>query len=262
MASIVQKTRGTLVRLATRAADSHPGLRRALDRRLSSAGHRARTQFYAQFVAPGDLVFDIGANVGNRTAVFEALGAVVVAVEPQAACQRELARRYGRKERVHLVRAGLGARIGTLDLYVGSAHTLTTMSSDWMEATRRSGRFSGHTWTRQGTVPVTTLDELIREYGRPGFCKIDVEGYEVEVLEGLSQPLGVVSLEFAAEYLNKTKAALELLSTLGAREFNLSLGESYVLHNADWVGAEAIVAALTGLADPLAFGDVYARFAS
>ena len=257
--SAAHKTRGALLRLASRAADSHPAVRRAVDRRLHSPGHRARKRFYAQFVGPGDLVFDVGANMGNRTDVFQDLGATVVAVEPQAACQQELARRYGEHPRVHLVDAGLGPEPGARVLYVGSEHTLTTMSPDWIDATRRSGRFATYSWTEQGSVPITTLDRLVDEFGTPRFCKIDVEGFEVEVLEGLSRPLQVVSLEFAAEFLDRTRAALAILAALGARRFNLSSGESYALDLAAWVDRETVEAELAGL-PKLAFGDVYARF--
>lgn len=52
----------------------------------------ARLEFYSQFIHPGDLVFDVGANVGNRTKIFLRLGARVVAFEPQASCARVLQR--------------------------------------------------------------------------------------------------------------------------------------------------------------------------
>jgi FkbM family methyltransferase len=260
IAYVAGKIKTTSIGLAGRVADSIPPLRRALDRRIPAAGHRERMRFYAQFVSPGDLVFDVGANMGNRTDVFAALGATVVAVEPQAACRRRLAARYAGNPRVHLVDAGLGPAEGARTLYVSSEHTLTTMSEEWIDATRRSGRFAGYSWPEQQTVPITTLDRLIEEHGVPRFCKIDVEGFEVEVLKGLSGPLQVVSLEFASEFLDRTGEALALLAARGASRFNLSHGESYVLALADWVDlatVEAELAALPGLS----FGDVYARFA-
>ncbi len=42
-------------------------------------------RLYRQFVRPGDLVFDVGAHVGDRVASFQRIGARVVAVEPQPA---------------------------------------------------------------------------------------------------------------------------------------------------------------------------------
>lgn len=258
--TLAAETKDALLRFADRAAGVHPVLRRQFDRRRHASQHRARKTFYAQFLGPGDLAFDVGANMGNRLAVFEELGATVVAVEPQEACQAVLAERYGNHPRVHLVNAGLGPEAGSRVLYVGSEHTLTTMSPDWIDATQRSGRFSQFSWTEQGSVAITTLDRLIEQHGTPRFCKIDVEGFEVEVLKGLSQPLDVVSLEFAAEFLDRTSAALALLSALGARCFNLSTGESYVLDLDRWVDLDTIEARLAGIADPMAFGDVYARF--
>ena len=44
----------------------------------------AMDALYRQFIEPGDLVFDIGAHVGDRVSSFRRLGARVVAVEPQA----------------------------------------------------------------------------------------------------------------------------------------------------------------------------------
>lgn len=246
-----------LTHAVARASGVHPALRRAVDRR---GEQRARAAFYAQFLGRGDLAFDVGANMGNRVDVFVKLGAQVVAVEPQASCQAALTRRYGDHPRVHLVDAGLGPEVGQRVLYVGSEHTLTTMSPDWIDATRRSGRFAAYSWAEQGTVAVTTLDRLIDKYGTPRFCKIDVEGFEVEVLKGLSRPLQVVSLEFAAEFLDRTTQALTMLSRLGARSFNLSHGESYVLALPGWVDFATLQAELASMADPLAFGDVYVRF--
>ena len=51
------------------------------DRRRAAAMDR----LYGNFVRPGDLVFDVGAHVGDRVASFRRLGARVVAVEPQPA---------------------------------------------------------------------------------------------------------------------------------------------------------------------------------
>ena len=45
---------------------------------------RRMRRLYGQFVRSGDLVFDIGAHVGNRTRAFAGLGCRVVALEPPA----------------------------------------------------------------------------------------------------------------------------------------------------------------------------------
>lgn len=78
--------------------------------------HRQRAlNLYGQFIRPGDLCFDIGANLGNRVALFLALGATVVAVEPQEICTRVLQLKFGRyvrQKRLHILNHGVGARGG------------------------------------------------------------------------------------------------------------------------------------------------------
>ena len=78
-------------------------------------------------------------------------------------------------------------------------------------------------WESTAYVPVTTLDELVTTHGRPDFCKIDVEGYEPEVLSGLSQPLPVIQFEFHGELMADAAACLDKLETLGMRRFNAIL---------------------------------------
>ena len=45
-------------------------------------------------------------------------------------------------------------------------------------------------------VPVTTLDALIERHGVPSFVKVDAEGFEEEVLQGLSRSIKALSFEF------------------------------------------------------------------
>ena len=65
-----------------------------------------------QFVKPGDLVFDIGAHLGNRTRAFVALGCRVVAVEPQPHVARML-RRWRRSRTSHRGRGAVTSDGGT-----------------------------------------------------------------------------------------------------------------------------------------------------
>ena len=117
-------------------------------------------------------------------------------------------------------------------------------------------------WDTSVSVSVTTLDRLIAEYGRPAFCKIDVEGYELEVLRGLSQPLPALSFEYIPAAMETALGCIERLGELGAYAFNwkpAALGESYRLQSASWLSPDAMVAQLKSLPPDGASGDVYAR---
>jgi FkbM family methyltransferase len=202
-------------------------------------------------------VFDVGANIGERTRVLLSLGARVVAVEPQPNCVALL--HEIRDERLSIEAVALGAEKGLAPLRVATASTISSMSEGWIESVKRSGRFPEHEWGERLTVDVTTLDALVERYGVPDFCKIDVEGYESEVLNGLSRPLPILSFEFTPEWASDTLRVVEQLRELGVERFNLTIGESHELVWPGWRSRDELLAHLQGLPDdPALFGDVYA----
>ena len=138
---------------------------------------------------------------------------------------------------------------------------VSTLSTQWRDAVVRSGRWSVEEWNQQINVSVTTIDALIAEHGRPDFCKIDVEGYELPVLRGLSQPLPLLSFEFTQERLEVARQCMARLEELGPYAYNFAVGEDFQLRADRWCDSESLRG---GLADYLAgerfgSGDIYAR---
>ncbi len=177
---------------------------------------RRMTQFYSAFVSPGSLCFDIGAHVGNRIRPWLRLGARVVALEPQPQLMPVLQRLYGRCSSVVLLSQAVGAEPGTATLLASPTNpTVATLSADWVAELSRDAGFAGITWQPAATVTVTTLDHLIDQYGWPDYCKIDVEGYELDVLMGLSQALPMVSFEYIPSTIDRAMACVERLQGIG-----------------------------------------------
>ncbi|MFO7928855.1 MAG: FkbM family methyltransferase [Candidatus Humimicrobiaceae bacterium] len=228
---------------------------------------RKLLRFYSQFVSEGDLCFDIGANLGNRTKVFLELGATVVAVEPQDNCMRKLLKKYGSNKSVFLVHKALGAMEGKGNLILSNSHTVSSMSKEWIDCVKNSDMFftstSAFQWNKNVTVPVTTLDKLIEKYGNPAICKIDVEGFEYQVIKGLSRSIKMISFEFTPtpKLIDLTIESIKHLSTIGNVQFNYSFGESTVLALEEWVDTRKICDILLSIPNKTSFsGDIYARF--
>ncbi len=221
---------------------------------------RRMRRFYAEFVPEGGLAFDVGAHVGNRTRCWAGLGARVVAVEPQPQLLGVLRFLFGSRTQVVVEPVALGSEPGQMQLQINTRNpTITTLSEDWVET------FGGHPDIRTSPfdavaeVEVTTLDALIEKHGVPDFCKIDVEGFEDRVVEGLGQPLRALSFEAFPLDVERSIRCVRRLSELGDYRFRTVRAETFRWVEPDWVDADAMVEALKAstLADGSA--DVYAR---
>lgn len=236
------------------------GVRRSLDIYYSDPARQAAMDaLHARFARPGDLVFDVGAHVGDRVGSFRRLGCRVVAVEPQPALVEALTRLYGADDGVTIEPVAVGAEAGMLELFINAANpTISTASPAFIAAASDAPGWEGQVWSDRIEVPVTTLDGLIARHGRPVFVKIDVEGFEAEVLAGLSEPVAAVSFEFTTIQRDVAHRALARLTELGYRNFDACLGESQSFAHGRWIDAAAIAGWLDGLPIDANSGDVYA----
>lgn len=169
--------------------------RHAYWKRLRSMRH-----FYAQFIQPGSLVFDIGANVGVMSRTFLNLGAKVLAVEPVPVCVARLRHIRQNREHLDIVAKAVGPAMGTVPLHINQSRTaISTVSDSWLSLAQASPRFVHEHWGETISVEMTTLAELIATHGKPEYIKIDVEGFEAHVLSSLQTLPCLVSFEYNAE---------------------------------------------------------------
>jgi FkbM family methyltransferase len=220
----------------------------------------AMDALYRRFLRPGELVFDIGAHVGDRVAAFRRLQARVVAIEPQPALVRTLRLLYGRDPDVIIEATAVGHEPGAVDLSLNLDNpTVATASSDFIAAASGASGWEGQAWTSSIRVPLTNIDALIAKHGTPAFIKIDVEGFEAEALGGLGRAVPALSFEFTTIQRDVAQACIQRCAELGYTKFNAVLGESQSFEHAEWIDACAVSGWLAGLPADANSGDIYAQ---
>jgi FkbM family methyltransferase len=219
--------------------------------------------FYRPLVKSGALVYDVGANHGDFSDAYLHLGARVIAVEPHPGCAAELRALYGRNPRFHVLQAALGAAPGEVSLHLGEGgmDNVSTVSEDYIREASKLPGLAVAGWSRTVAVKQETLEDLIGRFGVPDFCKIDVEGYELDVLKGLRRALPLLQYEYQCWATEKAMECAEYLTTLGMTRFNITLGSNRLEAAAllpEWMGTSGLANALRKAEGEQLIGDVFA----
>lgn len=209
---------------------------------------------YRTFLNPGDMAFDIGANHGNRTEVLIDLGIKTVAVEPLPNCIAEL---KGRFKNATIVEAACGSKVDILPMKVCNWDDMSSLSDKFIDKLTPI-LMPDTKWYETIMVPITTLDILIDTFGVPSFIKIDVEGWEYEVIKGLHTPIKVISFEYSPFLLNVAVDVIQYLDRLGRYKYNYSRGDSMLMEMSDGVFSDTLIKELYKWPEYSGYGDIYA----
>jgi len=216
-------------------------------------------KFYQTLLPSGSLVFDIGANVGVLSAMFAALGNRVIALEPNKDCVRHIELSYS-QESIEVIQAVAGPTNGLATLNLSDERDdISSLSSDWIATIEEQHSEYRGLWSKKVTVPMVTLDTLVKHYGLPDFIKIDVEGFEESVLDGLSVQPALMSFEFNAAFLEVGLRCLDRPLFESGTVFNFAIGDPSGFELDGWVGPERLKEALSRMEKVDKHGDIFVK---
>jgi FkbM family methyltransferase len=219
-------------------------------------------KLFEYIINRNDLVFDVGSNIGNKSEIFLNLGAKVISFEPQENCFNYLLNRFSNNDSIFIERIALDKKVGDEIMYISDSNTLSSMSELFINETKKE-RFTNHNWMNKISIQVNTLDNMIIKYGEPNFIKIDVEGYELNVLKGLTKKIKLISIEFVPEICQQSIDCIEYIDYVneGNTVFNyVSMENDYFKYN-NWLTKKEIINYLKSITDfKHEFGDIYFKY--
>ncbi len=196
------------------------------------------TNFYKKLLkkhpSPNKLIFDVGANIGTKSKVFSGLAKKVIAFEPSEKLYNRLLKSF-KNSNVEIYNCALGSKSGFLDLFIiekNEAYNSLNKKHITETAIRRGITIIEN--VSQKKVKVELLEDFVNKYGIPKYIKIDVEGYEHEVLKGLQTPVPILSFEAnLPEFKKESIQSLNYLHILSLNKykFNFTSSGSFLLEN-------------------------------
>jgi FkbM family methyltransferase len=176
-------------------------------------------------IRPGETVFDVGGHIGYLSLFFARLvgrDGEVHAFEPGENNLPYIERNVAAHAAIRLVRKAAGAADGVAPIYLESLAGQNNSLLPAFEGLARNAAlaFAGAARVVAREVPVIRLDSYAAEAdANPDFVKIDVEGFELEVLQGMERLLRRQPILLVEVQRNQAQV-FELLENAGYRMFN------------------------------------------
>lgn len=209
-------------------------------------------KFYSKLIRENDLCFDIGANIGKKSKLFLSLGANVIAFEPQSSCQVELLKINNTKFSLYPI--AVGNENGEQELFLANHSEVATLSNQFIDFYSSKEM----QWTKNEKVKTKTLNSLIEEFGVPDFCKVDTEGYELNILSSLNYKIPIIEFEFTEGFFEDTLKIIELLKSKEC-SFNFTLNENPKFQLNNWVLAEELLEVMLNLPKKNLHGNIFVK---
>ncbi|EJL62659.1 FkbM family methyltransferase [Flavobacterium sp. CF136] len=211
-----------------------------------------KRRFYKKLINKNDICFDIGANIGSKSKLFLSIGAKVIAFEPQSSCLNELSKIKNRT--FNFYPFAVGAKNEEKELHLSNISEVATLSNEFIDYFCCDTVF----WDKKEIVTVKSLDYLIEKYGLPKYCKIDVEGYELEILSSLTYEIPIIEFEFTGGFVEDTIKIIQKLSKTSTH-FNYVLNENLKFKLKNWVSADEMITIIKSFSRDRLHGNIFVK---
>lgn len=193
-------------------------------------------KFYAKLIDKNELCFDIGANIGKKSKILLDIGARVVAFEPQKSCISKLTQLKSKYNNFHFESLALDNKVGKNILTLSNYSEIATLSSNFVNIYKNKDI----NWIEEEEVKTITINKAIEQFGLPFYCKVDVEGYEFEILSTLKHKISLIEFEVVAGFQEK---AIQIINILNRENtlFNFTLNEQPYFKSKNWIKADEMV---------------------
>lgn len=163
------------------------------------------------------IIFDLGANIGYYTIIFSSFctEGKIIAFEPDDANRKYLLKNVesNKINNVTILSKAISNKIGESVFFEdkSTGRTSSLQSNAWHPNAAK---------INEQIVSTTTLDEISKEFGVPNFIKCDVEGHEVEVLEGATKVLANKPILFLEVMKNNRDQVMAILKGYNYNFYN------------------------------------------
>ena len=135
-------------------------------------------------VKEGDVVLDIGANIGYYVLIESKLvgeQGKVYAIEPVSSNLVQLQQnlKLNNCKNVEVFKLAVGDKNGKAKIYIPEKRNLSTLDKNALEGNLKSVE----------EIEVITVDSFLDKKPKPNFIRMDVEGYEFYIIKGMNKTL-------------------------------------------------------------------------